>query len=77
MMDNFAKHQCYVTDRLRIYEEKFKSLSKDTYEMTKDLSRNFHEANGMNEAIKNELVIKMKNLEGREKILDLYVTERE
>jgi hypothetical protein len=33
--------------------------------MTKDISRNFHEANNMNETIKNELVIKMKNLEGR------------
>jgi len=28
MMDSFAKHQSYVTDRLRIYEEKSKILSK-------------------------------------------------
>ena len=54
-----------MTDRLRIYEEKFKAMSKDTYEMVKDVKRDFNEATGLNESIKNELNLKYKKAEVR------------
>lgn len=52
-------------------------MSKETYEMTKNVKKDFKEATSLNESIKNELDLKMKKFEARQKALDLYLAERE
>ena len=54
-MDSFSKHQSYVTDRLLVFEEKFKKVTKDTFEMTKDVKRDFNNCLVVNEGLKSEL----------------------
>ena len=65
MMENIAKHQAFVGDRFTIFEEKFKKLIKDTYELTKDVKRDFDNSMSHNEAMKNELMLKLKQAENR------------
>ena len=50
---------------------------KETFEMTKNVKRDFDNCMHLNETMKNELTNKMKRAENREEKLDLFLAERD
>jgi len=55
-----SKHQAVVNDRLMVFEEKFRHLTKETLEMTKEVKRDFEQSSNSNTLLKNELTHKIK-----------------
>jgi hypothetical protein len=63
MMDALSKHQAYINERMFLFEEKFKQLTRETLEMTKEVKRDFDQTISANLTLKNELVHKIRHAE--------------
>ncbi len=48
-----SKHQALVNDRLSVFEEKFKQLTRETLEMTKEVKRDFEQSSNNNILLRN------------------------
>ena len=62
-METLSKNQAYINDRLYVFEEKFKQLSKETLEMTKEVKKIFDNATSSTLVLKSELTLKMRQTE--------------